>query len=255
MRRGMDPTPITGTSVTRERSRVLHVDLHFIIDGPENEGDEEPWDQILGFRPATTPVNLPEIARLANKQDDGDWLLVIHYEGLPAGDRGLVLLEIDHAGSEDPIESFPKYNALAKKWKAYPLNQGRFQGWQPTIKDPSSGETVQNPMLGTTHYLNDTAILRVSFLTADFDPRILWNICKIDTSLVPDKAKPYLVKQENQQWLKRSVKGGFRGNVWQFDIEWMLGTWSPDIYSPTVTGQPLPDVASANIINSGSSVA
>ena len=221
------------------------MDLVFIIDGPTVDSPDEPYDQLENFAPAQTPLNLPEVDRKAKKQNNGDWELTITYEGLPDSDPDIdpvqlllskgrgAEIEIDHAGSEDPIEQHPLFFLIANKYGQKIDSYKQFVGFQPTYND-SSGKTVKNPCYGVTHYINDTCILRLTYAVRTFQPSFLKNIAMIDFSLVPMQVFQAIAVEPNttKSFLKRSVKAQWRGNVWAVSFEWILGDWLPDIYTP-----------------------
>ena len=45
------------------------------------------------------------------------------------------------------------------------------------------------------------------------------------------------VANEKLRWLKTSIKASWRGNVWAFAVEWMLGEWNLSLYSLSGTAQ------------------
>ena len=246
-----DNTPLqtVGGSYSRDVTLVRKFDVVFIIGGPEADGDSEPYDVMDSFTPPSTPLNLPETERKGSKNEKGEWLLTITYEGIPdtdpIPDPGDVLktgrgaeIELDHVGVEDPLESYPKIIDLVNKYSGLPagLVGGKLQGWQPQIKDPSTGQMETNPLLGATHYLNDGVVLRLTFATPKFDASYLQNICKIDPALIPPDLLSAIAADATglYSYLKRAVKGQWRGNVWRLTFEWELGKWIPDIYLPDV---------------------
>lgn len=231
-----DPFPVPGSRGRKELTGIVSISLEYIIEGPADDGGDEPWGLLTTWAPDSFPLGLDEVDREFTKEDNGDWRLTITCEGLPTGsaDETGAIIEIDHSSVEDPIESFPKFegdNGLAKKYNAQYLDGQKFDGFARKIKDPASGQMAQNPLYGTSYYFNDNPILRVTFTARQYKTDYLKNICKIDTSLVPQEGQAYLEAPDGKTWLKKSVKGRFRGNTWEFTIEWALGLWVPDIYS------------------------
>jgi hypothetical protein len=240
-----DNTPLqtVGGSYHREITLIRHIEVKFILGGPTNDGDPEPYDILDTFVPQSTPLNLPETDRHATKNDKGEWELTITYEGIPATDPipdpGDVLktgrgaeIELDHVGVEDRLEMSPKYAAIKDKYGGLDDGKGNLTGWQNPWTDPSTGESTQNPLLGFTHFLNDGVVLRLTFATPTFSADYLKNICKIDPSLIPTPIASAIPTSATYGWLKRAVKGQFRGNVWKLIFEWELGIWLNDQYSP-----------------------
>lgn len=230
------PLPTEGSKYARDKTGIRSIQLVFIISGPTEDGGAEPWDELDNFKPAP-PMGLVEVDRAATKLPDGDWALTVTFEGITSDKAEGAVLEYDNAGVEDPIESFPKFDALAEKWKARLIpgedGQKEFKGWAFKIKDPDSGKLVVNPLFGTSHFLNNQPVLRVTFAVKEFKTDFLKNICKIVVPEVPEGTAKNIETPDGKSWLKRSVKASYRGNVWQITIEYALAVWTPDIYRPT----------------------
>jgi hypothetical protein len=189
-----------------------------------------------GFEP-TAPLGLTLTNRDATKDEDGDWVLTLTYEGITNDQPGDIIAELDYSSVEDPIETNPKFDLLAEKWKARLIpgedGQKEFKGWRFTIPDPAGGsKPIKNPFFGISHFLNDNVILRLSFVTRNYLPELLKNINKISTPLYPRDQQQIIEPPEGKQWLKRTVKAQFRGNAWRYSMEWHLGVWAPDLYTP-----------------------
>lgn len=228
---------ICGGSFSKDKTRVRRITQKFEVTGPAQHEGDEPWDELDNFMPAKTPLGLPEVGRQASKEENGSWILEITFEGAPDNATFEDEVELDHAGAEDPIETFEKFEALALKWHAdFDQQTQQFKGWKRRIKDKGSGKTIKNPLYGFSHYLNDSVILRVTFNVRDFDPAWLRNICKIDE---PRLTNPRTARMkdvpEGRNWLKKVVKVKFKGNIFQYTVEWLLsgpGGWVPDVYNP-----------------------
>ena len=218
----------TGSAFNREKTGVRRITLRHYVG---LEDGEEPWNTLDTWLPDTLPFGLPCIGRNAEKQDDGDWLLTLIFEGVPEGDDTLDDAELDNAGVEDPIETHPQFDALAKKYGAI-FEGEKFDGWKRKIKDPTTGRIGANPIYGQSHYLNDNSVLRVTFNETEYTASHFRNLCRIDTPRVPTGSEALRETEDGKQWLKKKVTAKFRGNVWQYVIEWHQGYWTPDIYNP-----------------------
>lgn len=222
---------ITGSTFNREKTGIRRIALRHYVG---MEDGEEPWSTLDSWLPDTLPFGLPCVGRNAEKQDDGDWILTLTFEGLPEGAESQDDAELDHSGVEDPIESFPNFwekGGLAEKYQAQPDGE-KFDGWKRKIKDPTTGKIISNPIYGQSHFLNDNSVLRVTFNEKEYTAKYFDNLCKIDTPRVPEGSEVLTEAREGKQWLKKKVTAKFRGNVWQYSIEWLLGYWTPDIYNP-----------------------
>jgi hypothetical protein len=227
----------TGSSRDRDQTGLITCVLHFIIQRGDIAEDDEPWDDLDNFSPAKPPPFTEETSRRSAKRDDGDWDLFITFQG---GDESKfrIILEIDHAGSEDPIESFGKFALLKKFYGADVDEHNRLLGWKLEIKDPQTGKMAPNPFLGTTHFLNDSCIVRFTFNLRKFDIRWLKNMAKKETpplsnmggKLTDDDVKAITQPPDGKSFIKRSVKIGFRGAVWQYSLEYLLGKPVPVVY-------------------------
>lgn len=225
----------TGSKYSRDKTGLLKLTLKFIVS---QAGDAEPWDVLDTFFPSDVPGNVEEVNRNADKRDDGDWDLIIEFGG---GDETKFKedVDLDHAGAEDPIETFPEFDELAKKWGAKfdPQDPDKFDGWKRKIKDPKGGSAIKNPLYGFTHFLNDGAVLRITFNRKNYDSKFLRNLCKTER---PQISNPRLAAMteapDGKTWLKKSVKVGFHGGCFQYVIEYLLGVWVPDVYAPKNPG-------------------
>lgn len=229
------PYPTTGSSFSRDRLKVRTIILKFIVDGPRADGGDEPYDQLDSFAP-TAPLGLIEVGRTAGKEENGDWALAITFEGITESDAVGAVLEYDNASVDSPIESFEKFAILAKENSAiFDPTTKQFLGWNPLYKNggDDADKSAQNPFYGTTHFIEATPILRVTFLLKEFSTDLLRNLCKIDTPQIPKGTEKAVQTPEGKTWLKKSVKARFRGNVWEIEVEYWLAKWLTQIYAAT----------------------
>lgn len=226
-----EPLPVTGSSFSKDRVGIRSIPLIFIIEGPGEEGEEEPYDELDNYKP-TAPLGLVDVGRSAKKLPDGDWELTITFEGVVGDGTTGAVLEYDNSKVEDPIQSFPQFNLLKDKYKAKLDGDGQFIGWPLMMPDPAGGgKPVKNPLYGDTHFFNNGTILRITFVLKDFKEDLLQNLCKIDVPQVPEGTQDDIKTPSGMTWLKVSVKAQNPGNCWRFEIEWMLGVWCEDIYN------------------------
>lgn len=231
------PLATVGSKFNRDRTGLRKLVLKFIV----SRGDSEPWDLLDTFLPTDLPGDVDEIDRSATKREDGDWDLEVQFGG---GSESSFKedAELDWSGSEDPIESFSNFATLAAKWGAKfdPQDPDKFDGWKRKIKDPKGDGMIPNPLYGFTHFLNDGAVLRVTFNLKTYDPNQLRNLCRIDRPTIKDsRLSGMTTAPDNKNWLKKSVKVQFHGAAFQYVIEWLLsglGGWVPDVYNPKNPG-------------------
>lgn len=224
----MAVTPLAGSNYSREKTGIRKIALKYCVP---MDGEDEPYELLDSYVPDETPLGLPlSPVRVSEKEDDGSWTLTLTFEGVPEDAEMVDDAEIDYAGVEDPIETFEGFEAMAKKYGAI-FDGEKFDGWKRKIKDPVTGKVVKNPVYGQTHFLNDVAVLRVTFNEREYTSRYLGNICKIDTPRVPEGSEALRETEDGKQWIKRKVTVKFRG-VWQYVIEWHQGYWTPDVYNP-----------------------
>ena len=242
------------STLSKDRTGICRIEVSYHIPGPAEAGGSEPYEDLESWLPAVAPMGLVATDRKATKGSDGDWDLVIGFEGAKADQALGAFAEIDYASVDSPVVEFDGWEELAIKWKANPLGEnGEFQGWQPKIPDPVGGDTIKNPYLGFTHFVESNIVLRVTFGLRDFLPGLFVNCSKIESPLVPKGMKYLRELPEGQTWLKRTVKGAFRGNVWQFAIEYVAGKWKTDIYGPKKS-DGLKDAINDNSSAAGSTV-
>lgn len=222
-----------GSSFTRDQTGIRRIENVFIIPGPAQADGAEPYDVLDSWSPNVKPLGLVEIDRKAAKQPDGDWELRIGFAGAPDDNAFGVVLEIDHASVDSPLETLETWSEFAKKWGAR-FDGEKFDGFNRKIKDPATGEQIANPVYGQTHFLETNPVLRVTFGSRKFYPGLFLNCSKIQVPAVPRKFNEIVKSPDRRTWLKRTVKGRYFGNAWQFSLEYLLGFWNPDIYGAKV---------------------
>lgn len=230
-----EPYLVTSDShFTRSRTGIVGFTIRYAVTGPVEAGGPEPYEVLTGWKPASRPLDLPEVDRAATKRSDGEWDLDITFEGIPAGAKTAGFAELDHSSVDSPFEEHPKFKELARIYgAAFDQMEGgakRFTGWKPTITDKSSGKPVQNPLLGQTHFYDGNTVLRVCFAHPKYFAGLFKNLCKIETPIVPEGQKQLSETFGNKTWLKRSVHAQWRGNVWDYTLTYMLGVWNEDVY-------------------------
>lgn len=223
-----------GTTYHRDKTGLVRYTLLFSTD-------EAGYGALQNFIPSSIPPKVNEIDRRATLQQDGSWQLAINYGG---GEKELFKedVDLDWAGAEDPIETHPDFDKLAKKYKALfdPQETAKFTGWDRKIKDPQGSGMIPNPFYGFSHFLNDGAVLRLTFNLEKYDAKFLKNICKIEVPKISDsQLKPMAEAPDGKNWLKKSVKVKFCGGCFQYTLEYLLsgpGGWIPDVYKPKNPG-------------------
>lgn len=233
-----EPLPTTGSTFSIERTGIARIENIFVITGPAEDGGEEPWDILYEWEPATAPLGLVPMDRKATKRDDGDWDLVIGFEGAKDYKALGVTAEIDFATVDSPIETFGRFDELAKKWGAK-FDGDKFDGFARRIADPagifnagsSLGRSVKNPFYGVSRFVETNPVLRIAFGLKDFNSDLFRDVGKIAVPQVPEGQSYLRDAPDGKTWLKRTIKGSWRGNVWQFNLDYALGDWAPDLYA------------------------
>ena len=212
-----EPHRIAGATFNGDRSNILSFKVPWIVYTEE---------QLASFKPPEAPLGLPIVDRSAT-QDNGDWVLTLTYEGVKPGATVEETFELDGGTSEDPIESHPDWEALKKKYKAI-MDGEKFDGW-PAMVNTEYGK-VKNPMLGVSAFLNTSAVWRRGFGDMNFPADLLRELGCVDRPR--GKIQPPSLP-EGRNWLKRSIKATWRGNIWTINEEWLAsgrGGWNRDIY-------------------------
>lgn len=225
-----DYLQLPGSSYSRDQTGIRRIELVFNIPGPAEAGGAEPYAELDSWSPPTKPLSLVEIDRKSAKQIDGSWELRIGYAGMPDDNAVGVVVEIDYASEDAPLETLKTWSAIEEKWGGH-IEDFKLKGFDPKIKDPDTGKMVPNPYFGETHYLKSYPCLRITFSSRKFYPGIFENCSKIQTPPVPPAFREIIKNVGNKTWLKRTVKGRFYGNAWQYSLEYLLGEWKPDIYT------------------------
>ena len=180
-----DPFATTGSTFSVERTGIARIELIFVIDGPTEDGGQEPYDTLYDWEPPTPPLGLVAMDRKATKRDDGDWDLIIGFEGAKDYKALGITAEIDFASVDSPIETFERFDELADRWVAI-FDGDKFDGWKRKIKDPVSKETIKNPMYGTSRFLETNPVLRIAFGLKDFNADLFRDVGKIAVPLTPE---------------------------------------------------------------------
>lgn len=218
-------TPIAGSTFGRDKNGVRTIKQLYAVS---LEGEEEPWDTLDTYAPSSNPFGLPlSDVRGSEKEPDGSWTLTLTWEGVPENAESKDDAELDYSSVENPIATLKGFDDLAKKYGAI-FDGENFDGWKRKIKDPATGKVVSNPYYGQSHYLDGNVVLRCTFTEREHKSSYLENMQKIDnTPRVPDGAEALRETVDGQQWLKKKVTVKFRGNVWVYVMEWMMGFWAP----------------------------
>ncbi len=217
-------------SGARDESGLSRVELTFAVKGPVEADGDEPYDTLFNWLPTTKPHGLEYSTRTFAKQSDGDWELHLLYHGAPDDNAFGIVLELDYATVTSRLETHPKFLKIADRYRAK-VEDGKLIGWEKTIKDPTTGKQVKNPMLGTEEFLETNPVLRVTFGARKFYPGIFVNCSQIQKPAVPPQFDEVVASPDDRTWLKRSLRARFYGNAWQYSVEYHLGLWAPDLYS------------------------
>lgn len=211
-----EPRQLDGSTFS-SKSRICSFQMRWLVASME---------ELDTFEPPSLPLGLP-ITDRKGVLDNGDWILTLTHEGVRDGVEVEETFELDGSTSEEPIETLPDFQALAKKYKAV-MDGDKLEGWSQTVT--IDGKAVKNPLLGVTAYLATGAVWRRSFGTPDFPDGLLKELGCIYT---PTGAKSPPALPEGRTWLKRSLKAVWRGNIWQVTEEGLAsgpGGWNRDIY-------------------------
>lgn len=225
-----------GSKFTRDKVGIRRFDNVFLIPGPDADGGAEPYAILDTWEPAVKPLGLPFVERQAAKQADGDWLLTISSEGAVDAAALDPQVEIDDSSVESPIETADNFEELAKKYGPILTDDdGQFKGFPRKIKD-LAGQQIKNPYFGVSHLVDGNTIVRVTFGLRDFNAELFRGMRKIDPDPLVPTGTGIAIQSllgEGESFLKKSIKAGYRGNVWLFTMELWKGKWAPDSYTRT----------------------
>lgn len=215
---------------SREETGICRVSVVYLIPGPAAADGQEPYDTLFKWKPAAKPAGLEYLSRNFHKRPDGDWDLTLNYAGAPDDNTFGFVLELDYASVDSPLETLETWDEFADKYKAT-IEDDRLRSFARRIKDPTTGKQIKNPVWGQTHFLETNPVLRITFGRRKFAAGMFLNCSKIQEPAVPREFSEAAKSPDNRTWLKRTVKGRFYGNAWQFSVEYILGLWNPDICS------------------------
>ena len=192
-------------------------------------------EELASFAPTFLPMGLPATNRSGGERKDGQWDMVISHEGSTEPSAEKDTAELDFMSAEDPIETFAKFDELAKKYKAKfaPDNPDKLESWPKTVS--IDGDKRKNPLYGTTHFLNPSPIWRVTITRKTLSASVLRGLGKICNPMAANGQTPPEL-DNGGNWLKRSVKASYKGNVWVIVIEFLAsgdGGFVTDLYGST----------------------
>lgn len=217
----MPDWPISGVTFSQDKTGIVTFKVPWIVRQPI---------ELVTFAPTWVPLGLPVVDRSGTNRTDGDWDLMLTHEGAVAGIKLEETFELDYTSTDEPIETFPKFDALAKKYKAK-IVEDRLEGWPKTLKD-DSGNQIKNPMYGVTHYSSPGATWTATRILPEFPSDLLDRLGKIASPRTNGRITPPKTPRL-RNWLKRSVKASWRGNVWSVTESYLLsgdGGFIRDIY-------------------------
>lgn len=215
------PQRIAGGTGAVDKSGIISLKIPWVVSTLE---------EAMTFIPPAAPLGLPLVDRSAT-EDAGDWLVTCSYQGATpatvaaAKSNGFnETFELDDSTAEQPIDTHPDFLSISKKY-----------GWDADLKEfkkeiTVEGKTVVNPLYGTTAYLDINPVWRKTSTAFTFPQNLLREVGCIDkpTGAILPPTLP-----DNREWLKRSLKAAWNGNIWSITEEWLASgryKWSRDIY-------------------------
>lgn len=223
------PLQLLGTGGSVDRNGIISVDVPIWVG---TLGEALSVSVSLG-------LGVPLVSRNFKQSEEGGYEVTLHYEGLEDDAKeDQTTFEFDVSMSEDPIESHPNFEAIAKKYgwdaveRAFPKSAPEGTESGSALGKKSKAKT--NPLYGLESYLAVGAVYRKTYAVK----RIPANVLRGIGSIVE---RPPGVGQFNlpstggkRNWLKLAPKIRRRGNSVEITEEWMLSGpngWNGDIYS------------------------
>lgn len=181
------------------------------------------------------------------------------YEGLFLNaeyDENAVLFEMDFSMSEDPIETHPNFDLLAKTFgwnflKREFQHTATAQGANAAKQSGLSGQLKKvfakvNRLYGVTSYLSVGAMFKRTYTRREIPASVLQGIGTILTKPPAGSAQFRLpvAYSKNRNWLKMAPKITKRGNAVQIaDEAWLSGPrgWVEEMYSIKALMENKPD--------------
>jgi len=214
-----EPYRVEGASGGVDKNGIISCRIPWIVSTLE---------EAIAFVPASAPFGLPLVDR-SFSEDKGDIQVTLFYEGKKSGGGSSAngsdeTFELEDSTAEQPIDTHPDFEAISKKYK-----------WNDTKKEfekniSVDGKSRINPLYATTSYLDINAVWRKTYTSDSFPHGLLRSVGCIDqpSGRISPPDLP-----DGRDWLKRSLKASWRGNVWAITEEW-LGAgrykWNRDIY-------------------------
>ena len=183
------------------------------------------------------------------EREGGTWKMEWDYDGAPIpityGKPENTTYEIDCSVTTAPIETHPRFLAIASKYGVTPSNydkkSGDFLGFPKTLKGQplssmrggSTGPDQKNPLYGTSDFYITAMVYRISSATQALPSDFRQNLGLIDVPRAGGPGAPQLQGRAN--WLKTSARANWRGNIWQTTEEWTASGpdgWNSDVYRP-----------------------
>ena len=224
------PLQLLGTGGSVDRNGIISIDLPL-------------WVASLGEALTTSldlGIGIPLVSRNFKQSEEGGYEVTLHFEGLENdAQEDQTTFEFDVSLSEDPIESHPNFEAIAKKY-GWDEVEKAFPKTPPATSAPDGGalgkksKAKKNPLYGTESFLAVGAVFRKTYATRTIPSGVLRGIGAI-VDRPPNIGQFHIPSTGSKRnWLKLAPKIRRRGNSVEITEEWMLSGpngWNSDIYS------------------------
>ncbi len=224
------PLRIVGTSGSVDATGVVSIEI------PMNVAT---LSEALSVTASNIGISLPLVSRNFKQSDDGSYDVTLHYEGLSDDEKSDdTSFEFDVSLSEDPIESHPRFDAIAAKY-GWDETERAFPKFAPQAKKSGGALGAQekpqkSPLYGVESYLAVGAVFRKTYASRAIPSGVLRGIGTIVARPPNIGAFNLPSSGSKRNWLKLAPKIRRRGNSVEVVEEWMLSGpngWNSDIYN------------------------
>lgn len=167
--------------------------------------------------------------------------------GTPGDDSELIVVSLEGADNEEPIETHPNFEKIAKIY-LYDESEGKFAryliGDDAALPGPKKGGifgvgdalaslTVKNPLYGVEAFLTPGVVFRRSYSVTSVPSDVYQGIGSI-IERPPSIERVNYSREGKRNWLKLAPRVSSRGNAYTVEEAYLLSGkagWNKDIYA------------------------